>query len=206
MIICPWCGTQYAAFQPNCQNCGGALQPGHADASAAFEQENLPMPPPPPRSISDGYAWKLLTSDGFAIVAGVFALLGGIFSLVGIVLTIGIITAFVGIPFALIGFLFLGAGAAVLYWRYQSAQKIARVLREGQATEGHILSVEQNFAVRVNNRHPWTISYSFQANGRSYTGSITTLNPPGQQIQLQKPACVLYLPEAPETNSLYPHP
>src|SRR5258706_486000 len=116
-----WSSTHSAAFQPNCQNCGGALQPGHADASTLFEQENLPLPPPPPRAISSGYVWKLLLSDGFALAAGVFTLLGGIFSLVGIALTIGIITAFVGIPFALMGFLFLGAGGAVLYWRYQSA-------------------------------------------------------------------------------------
>src|SRR5258706_12185117 len=99
MIICPWCGTHYAAFQPNCQNCGGALQPGHADASTLFEQENLPFPPPPPRAISSGYVWKLFLSDGFALATGVFTLLGGIFSLDGIALTIRIIPDFVVIPF-----------------------------------------------------------------------------------------------------------
>jgi hypothetical protein len=222
MIICPWCGTEYTSFQPNCKNCGGALQPAaqaNPNAAAApiasplgatrgqaVEQDNLIMPPPPPRTISDSYALKLLLSDGFAITAGIFAILGAIFSMIGIVLTIAIITAFVGIPFALLGFLFLGIGAAVLYWRYQSAQKIVRVLREGQATQGRILNVEQNFSVRVNRRHPWVISYGFQAYGRDYTGSVTTLTPPSQQILMRKAACVLYLPEAPEINSLYPHP
>ncbi len=210
MIICPWCGTQYAAFQPNCKNCGGALQPAAQAAdlnvAAAFEQDRISMPPPPPRPISDSYALKLLMSDGFAVAAGIFALLGGIFSMLGIILTIAIITAFVGIPFALLGFLFLGIGAAVLYWRYQSAQKIVRVLREGQATEGRILNVDQNLSVRVNQRHPWTISYGFQAYGRDYTGTVTTLTPPSEQIQMKKATCVLYLPDSPEINSLYPHP
>ena len=207
MITCPWCGTHYAAFQSNCQNCGGPL-PLPAEA-AAPEREDDPRsvpPPPPPRPISDSYVWRLLAADGGAIAGGVFALLGAIFTLVGVPLTIGIITAFVGLPFAGLGILFLGVGGLVLVRRYESAQKTVSVLRLGAAAPGRILEVRENYNVTVNNRHPWAILYQFQVNGRNYEGKVSTLNRPGAQLRPEKAVYVLYLPEAPELNTLYPHP
>lgn len=210
MITCPWCGTHYAAFQSNCKNCGGPLPPPAQAAAPAPEREapaarSVP-PPPPPRPISDSYAWRLLAADGGAIAGGVFALLGAIFLFVGVPLTIGIITAFVGLPFAGLGAVFLGVGGWLLVRRYESAQKTVSVLRQGEAVSGRILEVRENYNVTVNNRHPWTITYQFQMNGRDYEGKVSTLNRPDLQLQPQKAAYVLYLPEAPEVNTLYPHP
>lgn len=205
MITCPWCGTSYAAFQSNCRNCGGPLQ-APAEGSPAGLPERPSAPPPPPRLIADSYAWRLLAADGWAITAGIFALLGAIFTFVGAALTIGIITAFVGIPFAGLGITFLGLGAAGLGWRYQEAQKVVTCLRLGEAVDGQIVSVDENYSVRVNGRHPWTITYQFLAGGRDYQGKVTTLNQPGPGLQPGRPACVLYLPNTPECNALYPHP
>lgn len=205
MITCPWCGTHYTAFQSNCRNCGGPLSPA-LEPSALQRDDEFVSPPPAPRSISDSYVWRLMFADGWAITAGVFALLGAIFSMVGMGLTLGIITAFVGIPFLGLGLLFLGLGAVILNRRYQEAQKIVMVLRQGEATRGQIEHTEENLSVRINGRHPWTIRYNFQLNGRSYRGQVTTLNYPGPQLQPGKAACVLYLPNAPEVNALYPHP
>ena len=121
-------------------------------------------------------------------------------------LTIGIITAFVGIPFLLLGLAFLGAGVWVFIWRYQEMQKVVNVLREGVATSGQIVEVEENYSVAINGRHPWLIRYEFQANGQSQEGKVTTLNQPGQQLQAGKGVRVLYLPTDPKWNSIYPHP
>jgi hypothetical protein len=147
-----------------------------------------------------------LSTDGWSIAALVFGLLGVIFSLVGVGLTIGIITAFVGLPLLLLGVTFLGASGGVFVWRYQETQKIVNVLREGEATRGQIVEVEENYSVNVNGRHPWIIRYQFQVNGQNQEGEVTTLNQPGQQLQVGKSVCILYLPIAPKWNSIYPHP
>ena len=206
MIICPWCGTNYLTFQPNCKNCGGPLQAVEETTGLSVSTENLPTPPSAPRPISKRYVWRLLSTDGWSIAAFVFGLLGVVFSLVGAGLTIGIITAFVGLPFLLLWVTFLGIGGGVFIWRYQETQKVVKVLREGEATRGQIVEIRENYSVSVNGRHPWIIRYQFQANGQNQEGKVTTLNQPGQQLQMGKAVRVLYLPIAPKWNSIYPHP
>ncbi len=207
MITCPWCGTSYLSFQPNCQNCGGPLPPpDNPILSANANEEQPPLPPAAPRPISQKYAFRLLASDGGAIASLVFLLLGFIFLVVGAGLTLGVITAFVGVPFVLLGLLFLGVGGAVLLWRYQTANKIVSVLKQGEATRGEIIDLRENYSVTVNGRHPWVIQYRFEAGGQSHDGKVTTLNQPGPQLQSGKAVCVLYLPAAPQWNSIYPHP
>ena len=164
------------------------------------------MPPPPPRSISNGYIWRLLLSDGAAIASGIIAFIGSIFTVLGGALTIAIITAFVGIPFLLLGLAFLIGGGVIFYKRYQAFEKIMLVLREGVAAVGEIVSVEENYNVEVNHRNPWNIAYRFQVNGQEYTDKVSTLNRPGAALQPEKPVSVLYLANEPEINSLYPHP
>ena len=157
MFVCPWCGTNYLTFQPNCQNCGGLLQA--EETTASVPSEELATPPPAPRAISTTYVWRLLSADGGAIAAFVFGLLGIIFSIVGVALTLGRITAFVGIPFLLFGLVFLISGGGLLGWRYRKARQVVRVLREGDSTLGQISEVQQNYSVRVNGRYPWIIGY-----------------------------------------------
>lgn len=208
VIVCPWCGTNYTTFQSNCRNCGGAI-PAPIEAPAAVgprRQIRLQMPPSPPREISPNYAWRLLAQDAWVISAAIFALLGGIFTVVGGGLTIGIITAFVGIPFLGLGLLFLLGGVGIIYWRYQIADKAANVLKLGQATQGEITALEPNYSVRVNGRTPWNIKYKFTLDGKDYEGSVGTLNHPGYELQEGSAAVILYLPDKPENNQLYPHP
>jgi hypothetical protein len=209
MIVCPWCGTSYPLFQSNCQKCGGPLPadlqplPGGAPAPAA---DDPPAPPSPPRPISDQYLWRWLLADAVAVTAGIFALVGGIFSCVGAGLTAGIVTAFVGLPFVGLGLIFVGVGGALLYWRYQHARRVLAVLRHGTAASGHITGIQENYAVRVNGRHPWVITYQFHLDGREHLGRVSTLNPPGPYLQPGRAAHILYLPDAPDVNALYPHP
>jgi hypothetical protein len=205
MVTCPWCGTSYEEFQSSCGRCGGPMAiPGGQTAAGA--EESPQVPPPPPRPIADRYVWKLLASDGWGIAALVFGILGAVFTLVGAALTLGIVTAFVGIPFLALGLLFLGGGAAVAVWRYQTARKIVGVLQTGEAVEGQITQVEQNLSVQVNGRSPWIIQYQFQSAGQTYTGRVSTLNTPGEALQPERRAYILYLPQEPQRNVLYPHP
>ena len=205
MVICPWCGTNYTVFQSNCRNCGGPIQSPKAVSVSEREEEAL-MPPAPPRNISDSYRWKIMRTDAWSVTAGIFALLGVIFAIVGFGLTIGIVTAFVGIPFLGMGLLFLGGGGYTLYWRYNEALKTVNILRNGEAVIGQITGAQINYSVTVNGRNPLTITYQFRAAGRDYDNAVSTLNPLNLQFQPGKAVCVLYLPDQPEYNSLYPHP
>ena len=207
MITCPYCGTNYQSFQPNCKNCGAPLPAGpDATLTANTGEAHPAAPPPPPRPVADSYAWRLMLADGWAVVGLVFLLLGAIFTLVGAALTLGIITALVGLPFLVMGLGFLAVGGALASSRLTAARQTVRVLREGQATDGTIASVEQNLNVRVNGRNPWTITYQFRAGGQQQEGRVTTLNVPGANLQPGRTAYVLYLPQSPQYNSLYPHP
>jgi hypothetical protein len=212
MITCPWCGTNYQTFQSDCPKCGGPMSIPAGEAAttagdaASTASDVPPVPPPAPRPIAGRYAWQLLLTDGWAVVAFVFGLLGIIFLPVGLGLTLGIITAIVGIPFLLLGLAFLGAGVGVGIWRYQEAQKVIGVLRIGEAAEGQIAGVDEILNVEINGRHPWQIRYQFVVAGQTYDGEVKTINPLGQALRPGKRACVLYLPGSPERNVLYPHP
>jgi membrane protein implicated in regulation of membrane protease activity len=203
MTTCPWCGSNYAEFRTNCANCGGPLplpRPG------LERNDDLVTPPPAPRPIADSFAWKLVITDAWFIVGIVFTFMGTIFTFVGLALTVAIVTIFIGLPFALLGLAFLGGGLAALVWRYQKAQTTVRVLQVGQTARGQILSVERNYNVRVGGRNPWQVDYQFTVSGQNYQGQVSSLNSLGGIFQPGKPVSVLYLPEAPENNAIYPHP
>jgi len=206
MITCPWCGTSYSSFLSSCQRCGGPIPPPERAPSAERPEFRPEAPPPPPRTISDSFLWKLLFSDGWAIASAVFVLLGGIFTITGLPLSFAIVTAFVGIPFLGFGLLFLAPGAVILYKRVEHFQTIVKVLREGQSVLGRITSVDMNPGVQVNGRNPWTIGYEYAVLGAAHEGRVTTLNEPGWQLQPGRAAYVLYLSDQPESSALYPHP
>jgi hypothetical protein len=112
----------------------------------------------------------------------------------------------VGIPFLLIGLAFLVSGGFVVGWRYPEAQKVVRVLREGESATGQIVDLQENYSVRVNGRHPWVIRYEYSVNGQTYAGKVTTLNRPDAQLQSGKAVRVLYLAAEPKRSAIYPHP
>jgi hypothetical protein len=169
-------------------------------------EDALLFPPATPRPISDRYAWRLMMVNTLAIVGFVFALLGAIFGMVGFGLTVGIVTAFVGIPFLLLGLVFLILGGGMLIWRYQEAMKVVYVLRWGEVARGQVTDVREDLSVVINNRNPWVIDYSFRTNGQDVQGSISTLNRPAAYLQPGRLAYVLYMPDSPRYNALYPHP
>lgn len=206
MITCPWCGTHYAAFQSNCRNCGGPLNPPAPEPAAPAARSGLPMPPPPPRPISDNYVWKLLGADTVGIVGGVFVLLGTVFELTGAGMFLARATLPIGLMFLSVGFLFSVPGTLMLAYRLRAHRIVVAVLRHGAPAEGRVTRLEEHTHTRVNGRHPWSIHYTFDVNGQGYTGQVTTLTQPGGMLQPGQPVRVLYLPNGPHDNALYPHP
>jgi len=206
MVTCPWCGTNYQTFQSNCDRCGGPLALPAEASPASAGAADLPVPPPAPRPVADSYAWKLVWSDGWGVLGFVLSILGVVFTLVGLGLTVVLITAFVGVPFVVLGLLLLIPGGILLSARYQRGLRTVSVLRAGEPATGQITRVEQNMAVRVNNQHPWKIAYQFRVRDLPYEGQVTTLNTPSAALQPGQAARVLYLAQAPQYNSLYPHP
>lgn len=204
MITCPWCGTTYLRFQSNCNNCGGPL--ARLAESEMQQAQEIPLPPPAPRPVSDRFVWRLLISDGWAIGSGIFLLLGLIFCVVGFALTLGIVTAFVGIPFLMLGLLFAGLGGAGFASRYNQARQTVLVLQQGEPIRGQLVSVERNDNVAVNDRNPWVLRYRFAVGGQEFHGTVTTLNDPDPVLRAGAPVCVLYTPTDPHQNTLYPHP
>jgi len=210
MITCPWCGTNYVQFQPNCDNCGGSLPlpiehapvPDKPDAAPA-----IPLAPPlSPRQIPKKVLSRMLLTDAGAITGVIFLFIGAIFFGVGMVLVIPIVTMPVGLPFVGLGLLFLIVGGSLFYWRYEHARQTIAILRDGQAALGEITNVAQNYHVRVNNRYPWVIQYQFKVHGQDYQGKLSTLSQPDLGQQPGKPVYVLYQQEDPEKNTLYPSP
>jgi len=205
VVTCPWCGTSYPFFQPDCSNCGGSLP--RADEEPPREHSVLPSAPPPaPRSVPSRITWRILFSDGWAVAGLVFVLLGVIFGVVGSALALSSITAFVGLPFAVLGALFLLAAVLLLTWRYQAARRTVEVLETGAATLGEISKVQQNFHVRINGRYPWTVTYEFTVNARPYRGQVTTLSQPDLGRRPGSAVHVLYVQDNPSRNTLYPSP
>jgi hypothetical protein len=200
MTTCPWCGTSYTTFRSNCKNCGGPLPPPVEQATAPPPIPDIPEPPPPPREFKSSFVWRKLMSDGGAIVGAVFALLGIIFTLIGIPLLL----VFVGVVFVPLGLIFLAVGAPLIIWRYQKAQQTLNVLRMGESVLGNIVEITENVAVTVNGRHPWTITYGFEVGGDGYQGKTTTLRPVGFTHHPGQPMYVLYLPDDPTQNTVYP--
>ena len=178
MVTCPWCGTNYTSFQPNCDNCGGSL-PLPPEMGPSASSATLATPPPPPRDVPRQAVWHILSSDGWAIS---------------------------GLVFALLGLVFLCGGIAILVWRYQMAHRTVELLREGEATLGEIVSVTQNYHVRVNGRYPWTVEYDYEVDGRLYNGKVTTLSMPDLSQQPGSPVYVLYGPDDPDQSTPYPSP
>ncbi len=208
MISCPYCGTQYQRFQTNCKNCGAPIPASSPDLFQTVLDAVVPSiaPPAPPREIDNSYIWKMFMTDGSGIIAMVLIIIGFIFTVIGVPMIIGIITAFIGIPFTLLGAGMLVGGLALGKKLYHEKENIVNVLKFGESTEGEITSVEENYSVSINGRHPCWIEYDYVVNNRLYSGKITTLNPSVMVLQPGKKMYVLYLPTDPTKSSLYPHP
>lgn len=205
MITCPWCGTNYISFQSNCDNCGGSL-PLPPEVTVTPSARSLVAPSPPPRQVPRQALWHIMSSDVWTVPAGIFAMVGLCFAFFGMPLPVSLERACVGLPVLGVGLLILGPAIAVLLWRYRMAQETVEVLREGEAVVGEILSVVQNYQVSVKGRHPWTVEYHYEVDGRRYGAEVNTLSRPDLSQEPGSPVYVLFMPDEPGRSTIYPSP
>jgi hypothetical protein len=188
-LTCPWCGTQYLKHQPNCINCGGPLPPPPgADPG--------PAPPPPPRQLPSKFKKRVF------FTRNVLVLIGVIFSPIGLLFTV--IGALALLPMLVLGLIFLILGLIMFRVGWKKASAVVNALVNGRAIEGRITDVYYDTSVAINNRSPWAIVYSFEVDGVSYQGKAQTWDPGARERKPGQPIHVLYLPEDPETNTIYP--
>jgi hypothetical protein len=208
VITCPRCGTQYQEFQFNCDKCGAALPLPPADGSGYEEitpvSDEPIAPSMPPRQVPRMALVRLLRNEPGAI-------LGSIFFLVGLVIlgaaTMAMFPAF-RLPdslfFTLFNLGFVVFGAIFFLRAFQKSLRTVKILRDGQAALGEISDVSMNYRVRINRRHPWVIQYSFKVFGGEYHGKLSTLSQPDADQAPGKAIYVLYHPDDPKKNTLYP--
>jgi hypothetical protein len=156
--------------------------------------------------VPHNHVWRLLLTDGWAIVGGTFVVMGLVFLLLGVALTLPIVTAIVGLPFVALGLSFLVGGGALTFWRCERARQTIEVLKGGEAVLGEIVGVHQNLHVTVNGRSPWTVSYRYEVNGETFAGNVTTLSRPDLGKQPGKAVYVLHSKAEPARSTTYPSP
>lgn len=197
---CAWCGQRNPNTILECRKCGGPLTPPLGEDPGA-------APPPPPRVLPAGYKRRMLFSNT------PITLVGGIFLLVGFPLGVIFTTLGFAIPeiwlFIVIGGgvggLFTLLGGGMLYFGIQQGLGKIRPYEHGQATVGEVIAIQQDYSMSVNGRYPWAIVYIFDdARGRPYEGqAITWQHAPNTQA-VGNHVFVLYMPDDPHQNVLYP--
>lgn len=96
----------------------------------------------------------------------------------------------------------VGLGLALGAWRENRREIKAYVW--GRPAAARKLSFGEDYSARVNNRHPWKLTWELDVDGRRYTGSLSSMNredlaelASGEQVP------VLYLDDDPKVNTAY---
>jgi len=146
---------------------------------------------------------KLITTP-LGIVGLVFTVVGLPFVVVFPLVAVG-----VGEPVFLcvgssLGVGFIGLGLAFLAVAIRGAYRAIRAYRLGQATLGSVVDVHRDLSVTVNGRNPWAVEYEFDVLGTPYRGRVLTWSRAAGERRPGQPVHVLYLPDNPNDNLLYP--
>jgi hypothetical protein len=134
------------------------------------------------------------------VFLGVGGLMGPIFLIVGLAGGKGLF-AVLGLVFTAV---FGGLGLVLALKGHRDAMSVLRSFQFGRAAQGTIRSVYYDTSVRINQRSPWALEYSFEAGGRSVSGKARSWDDSVQGRQPGQPVHVLYLEEDPEQNTIYP--
>lgn len=189
MITCGWCNTHYSTWQSRCDSCGGALP-------LMGSQELGEEPPPAPRKLPKGFAFRTRWSGNIATIAGgAFFVVASLF-----------FTAFLKArTFAALVPLFFMVGGFFLFRQgWIHASKVLRAFRRGIAVGGEVYECRIDRTQSMNGEHPYKLTWHFTVEGRQYEGSVTSFDSTLGSRGRGQPVWVLYVPRDPEQNTLYP--
>ena len=193
-ITCGWCRTGYAAYRPECTNCGGPLPPGPGDD---------PGPPPPgaPREVPRTFSTRMIRGP-YGIGLTWFAA-GSVLGAVGLFTStedhMGLVL------FCATAFLVGLAALAYAVWSSSRGQKLVEVFRVGEAAMGRIVKVQfLDQRDQINRHDPWQIDYSYTVDGRAYSGQIQVADESAAERHPGQPLHVLHDQRRPEIHTIYP--
>lgn len=175
---CGWCGSACLdTALTHCNSCGGPLPLARLQEDTAI---GLGAPPPPaPRELPAAFRREVM------VFKNVYVIIGGIF-----------VFAFFWTG------IFLLIGAPLLYLGWTRGEKRLLALSTGVSVPGRITEVERDTSVRINNRSPWQIRYTFQGP----TGPVESWVHAWKRPDLREgdPTWVVFRPEDPSTACLWP--
>ncbi len=194
---CGWCGTVNLGPRTNCVSCAGPLPmpPG---------QDPGPPPPPAPRHMPGSYRLKKLVWGNLGVMLGV------LFTGIGVVFSFSFCLASFLLPpmclGSLGGVLFMIPGLAVGVPSLRAAQRALAAYANGVHADGQIVRVSEDTSTAVNGRHPWRVDYVFEAGGATVGGSVSCFDPVHATRRPGQPVHVVYLPDRPSVNAIWPPP
>jgi hypothetical protein len=159
-------------------------------------QELGEEPPPAPRRLPKGFAFRTRFSSNFAVIAGTA------FLFVGSLIFAGLLKAK---TFAALVPLFFMVGGFFLFrhgWMY--ASKILRAFRKGVAVRGEVYECRIDKTQSLNGENPYKLTWHFTVEGRQYEGSLTSFDSTLGSRGRGQSVWVLYVRRDPEQNTLYP--
>lgn len=156
-----------------------------------------PPPPPVPRPLPKGFEFREKWSRNIlACIGGLFFLIGSFIFLVFLLLGL-----LIGTPLPL---LFMILGFVMLWIARRHAARTLKAFKRGTAVEGKVVSVAQDQSQTLNGAHPWKLIYHFPVGAQLHEGNVVSWDSTITARSAGQPLWVLYLPEDPGQNTLYP--
>ena len=170
---------------------------------------NLRDIPAPPRQPSPRARALLFRAHG---AASVFQILGTVFFLLGffVLLVAGFLWLALqnsaGAPsflFLLLPLPFLGFGLTFLLVSRLTVQQQQQAFTLGIPARARVAFFGKQTTTRKNGQHPFLLQWTFDLNGKTYRGSYTSFEDISALVPNEKEITIVYLPNKPQTNTLY---
>jgi hypothetical protein len=108
--------------------------------------------------------------------------------------------------FGLFALVFPLVGGVLFVTAVRSNRREIRAFSQGTPAVARVTSAGYDHSVKVNGSHPFVVRWEFQAEGGSFTGSLSSMSRDAlEEVTGRNPAevVVLYLPGDPATNTLW---
>ncbi|MDY0058856.1 MAG: hypothetical protein RBU45_03520 [Myxococcota bacterium] len=95
-------------------------------------------------------------------------------------------------------------GSVLLAAAIRTNRREIRAFVRGRATWGKVTQAGPDFSVRVNGRHPYRVEWEFRLGDRSFSGSLSSMDPRElEEFATAARVVVLYDPAQPAANTLW---